>query len=75
MHYSEKHRTTARIRRNDRLFLIDTSGKEIKTKQTNKKYICIQKKVHHILWMVTIQQTTKSNSYIYIYKIILLNKN
>ena len=70
MHYSEKHRTTARIRRNDRLFLIDTSGKEIKTKQ-NKQNIYIQKKVHHILWMVTIQQTTKSNSYI----IILSNKN
>ena len=64
MHYSEKHHTTARIIRNDRLFLIDTSGKEIETKQ-NKQNIYIQKKVHHILWMVTIQQTTKSNSYIY----------
>ena len=70
MHYSEKHCTTAR---NDRLFLIDTSGKEIKTKQ-NKQNIHIQKKVHHILWMITIQQTTKSNSYIIII-MALLNKN
>ena len=72
MHYSEKHRTTARIRRNDRLFLIDTSGKEIKIKQ-NKQYIYIQKKGHHILWMIIIQQTTKSNSYAII--MALLNKN
>ena len=72
MYYSEKHCTTARIRRNDRLFLIDTSGKEIKTKQ-NKQNIYIQKKVHHISWMITVQQTTKSNSYIII--MAFSNKN
>ena len=64
MHYSEKHSTTATIRRNDKLFLIDTSGKEIKTKQNKQKiYIYKRKYITFYGWLLY----NKQRSLIHIY--------